>query len=68
MFVQLAHTLEEHQEVILNHYNFTNSTGPLEGANTKIQLMRCQAYGFRKYEFFKLKILGIHETHHALGG
>jgi transposase len=27
-----------------------------------IQLMKRQAYGFRDQQFFKLKILGIHET------
>lgn len=68
MLTQFADTLEEHQEGILNYYNFRISTGPLEGTNTKIQLMKRQAYGFRDYEFFKLKILGIHETHHALIG
>jgi hypothetical protein len=30
--------------------------------------MKRQAYGFRDHEFYKLKILGIHETKHALVG
>ena len=68
MLVQFADTLEEHQEGILNYYHYPISTGPLEGTNTKIQLMKRQAYGFRDQEFFKLKILGIHETKHALVG
>jgi transposase len=68
MLVQFADTLEEHQEGVLNYYEFPISTGPLEGTNTKIQLLKRQAYGFRDYEFFKLKILGIHETRHALVG
>jgi hypothetical protein len=33
-----------------------------------IQLMKRQAYGFRDYEFFKLKIMALHETKHALVG
>jgi transposase len=41
---------------------------PLEGTNTKIQAMKRQAYGFRDRTFFKLKILGLHETKHALVG
>lgn len=65
---QMANTIEEHQEGILNYYRFRISTGPLEGTNTKIQLMKRQAYGFRDDEFFKLKILGIHETRRALVG
>jgi Transposase len=61
-------TLEEHQDGILAYYDYPISTGPLEGTNTKVQAMKRQAYGFRDHEFFKLKILGIHETKHALVG
>jgi len=65
---QFADTLEEHQEGVLNYYDYRISTGPLEGTNTKIQLVKRQAYGFRDHEFLKLKILGIHETKYALVG
>jgi transposase len=68
MLKQFAKTLEEHQEGILNYYTYRISTGPLEGTNNKIKTMKRQAYGFRDQEFFKLKILGIHETHYALVG
>jgi transposase len=65
---QFADTLEEHQEGVLNYYDYRISTGPLEGTNTKIQLVKRQAYGFRDHEFLKLKILGLHETKYALVG
>ncbi len=68
MLIQFADTLEEYQEGVLAYYDYPISTGPLEGTNTKIQAMKRQAYGFRDREFFKLKILGIHETKHALVG
>jgi transposase len=68
MLQQFADTLEEHQQGILNYYDYPISTGPLEGTNTKIQLMKRQAYGYRDHEFFKLKILGAHETKYALVG
>jgi transposase len=68
MLVQFADTLEAHQEGVPNYYRYRLSTGPLEGTNTKIQAMKRQAYGFRDRDFFKLKILGIHETKHALVG
>jgi transposase len=68
MLSQFADTLEEHQAGVLAYYDYPISTGPLEGTNTKIQAMKRQAYGFRDREFFKLKILGIHETKHALVG
>jgi transposase len=68
LLVGLAKTLEAHQEGILAYYDCRISTGPLEGTNTKIQAMKRQAYGFRDQAFFKLKILGIHETKYALVG
>ena len=68
MLAQFADTLEQHQAGILNYYDYPISTGPLEGTNTKIQLMKRQAYGYRDHEFFKLKILGVHETRYALVG
>ena len=68
MLAQFADTLESYQEGILAYYDYPISTGPLEGTNTKIQAMKRQAYGFRDQTFFKLKILGIHETKHALVG
>ncbi len=68
MLIQFADTLERHREGILNYYEYPISTGPLEGTNNKIQTMKRQAYGFRDREFFKLKILGLHETKHALVG
>jgi transposase len=68
MLVQFADTLEEHEEGILAYYDYRISTGPLEGTNTKIQAMKRQAYGFRDQQFFKLKILAIHEAEYALVG
>jgi transposase len=68
LLAQFATTLEEHAEGILAYYDCPISTGPLEGTNTKIQVMKRQAYGFRDRAFFKLKILGIHEAKHALVG
>lgn len=68
MLERFAATLAKHAEGILAYYDYPISTGPLEGTNTKIQAMKRQAYGFRDREFYKLKILGIHETQYALVG
>jgi transposase len=68
MLEQFADTLEQHETGILAYYDYPISTGPLEGTNTKIQAMKRQAYGFRDLAFYKLKILGIHETQYALVG
>jgi transposase len=68
MLHQFAKTLRLHATGILAYYDYPISTGPLEGTNNKIKTMKRQAYGFRDPEFFKLKILGIHETRYALVG
>jgi transposase len=68
MLVKFADTLEKHREEILNYYDYRITTGRLEGTNTKIQVMKRQAYGYRDHEFLKLKILGIHESKYALVG
>lgn len=68
MLIQFAATLAEYQEGILAYYQYPISTGPLEGTNNKIKTLKRQAYGFRDHEFFKLRILGLHETKHALVG
>ena len=65
---KFADTIEAYQEGILNYYDYRISTGPLEGTNNKIKLMQRHAYGFRDHAFFKLKILGAHETKYALVG
>lgn len=68
MLAQFADTLEQHETGILAYYDYPISTGPLEGTNTKIQAMKRQAYGFRDLAFYKLKILGLHESQYALVG
>jgi transposase len=68
MLQRFARTLEEHRDGILAFYDYRISTGPLEGVNNKIKTMKRQAYGFRDREFFKLKILGLHQTKYALLG
>jgi transposase len=65
---QFAATLSMHRGGILAYYDYPISTGPLEGTNTKIQLLKRQAYGFRDHQFFKLKIYALHRTKYALVG
>jgi transposase len=62
MLQQMAKTLDGHRAGLLAYYEYPTSTGPLEGTNNKIKSMRWQVYGFRDHEFFKLKILAIHES------
>jgi len=65
---QFAKTLAAHRQGILSWYDYPISTGPLEGTNNKIKTMKRQAYGYRDLEFFKLKILALHQAKYALVG
>ena len=68
MLQPMAQTLAAHRSGLLAYYDVMISSGPMEGTNHKIKTRKRPAYGFRDLEFFKLKILGIHETRYALVG
>lgn len=68
MLRQMTKTLAAHRSGLLAYYDVMITSGPMEGTNNKIKTMKRQAYGFRDQEFFKLKILSIHETKYALVG
>jgi transposase len=65
---QMARTLAAHRSGLLAYYDVMISSGPMEGTNNKIKTMKRRAYGFRDREFFKLKILAIHETRYESVG
>jgi transposase len=65
---QMGKTLAAHRSGLLAYYDAMITSDPMEGTNNKIKTMKRQAYGFRDLEFFKLKILAIHETKYALIG
>jgi len=68
MLRQMAATLATYRSGLLAYYDVMITSGPLEGTNNKIKTMKRQAYGFRDREFFKLKILALHETRYELVG
>jgi transposase len=68
MLKKFADTLAGYKSGILAYYDYRISSGPLEGTSSKIKTMKRMAYGFRDMEFFKLKIMALHETTYALVG
>ena len=68
MLKKFANTLGAFRAGLLAYLDYPLSTGPLEGTNNKIKTMKRQAYGFRDMQFFKLKIMAIHEAKYALVG
>jgi transposase len=65
---QMAKTLALHRAGLLAFYDAWITSGPLEGTNNKIKTLKRAAYGFRDHEFFKLKLLALHETRYELIG
>jgi transposase len=65
---QMAKTLALYRSGLLAYYDAMITSGPLEGTNNKIKTLKRTAYGFRDHEFFKLKILALHETRYELVG
>lgn len=54
--------LLSHRDGIFNWYQHKISTGPLEGLNNKIKVLKRKAYGYRDMEYFMLKIYALHST------
>ena len=64
----MASTIEQRLEYILAWYDHRITTGPLEGLNNKIKVLKRSAYGYRDQEFFGLRILFLHESEFKLAG
>lgn len=64
----MARTLATHRFGILSYYDHPISSGPIGGTNNKIKTLKRPAYSYRDKEFFKLRIMGIHESKYALTG
>lgn len=58
---RFAKTLLDHWEGLLAYFAHSITSGPIEGVNNSIKVLKRKAYGFRDVEFFKLRILFIHE-------
>ena len=67
-FTKLADTLDDHRPGLLAWFSHRISTGPLEGLNNKIKVLKRQAYGFRDMEYFKLRLYFLHEAGLSLPG
>ncbi|MCR4667660.1 MAG: transposase, partial [Desulfovibrio sp.] len=61
-------TIAAYKSGILNWYDHPVSSGRFEGTNNKIKVRRRMVYGYGDLEFFKLRILAIHEAMYAFTG
>ena len=68
LLMNFAKSLAKHRYGLLAWYDYPISTGPLEGTNNKIKTLTRQAYGYRDFEFFRLKLFALHNSRYALLG
>ena len=66
--MKIGNTVAVYKFGILNWYDHPVSSGRLEGTNNKIKVLKRMAYGYRDQEFFKLRLLAIHEAKYAFTG
>ena len=67
-FKRLARTLDSHRAGLLAYFRHRISSGPIEGLNNKIKVLKRQAYGYRDMAFFKLRLYLLHHTPLMLAG
>jgi len=41
----------------LNYFEFRHTTSPIEGINNKLKLIKRRAFGFLKFESFRLRAI-----------
>lgn len=61
--IKMAATIMSVRTGILAWYDCCISTGPVEGINNKIKVMKRNAYGFRDDKYFELRLLSLHDCH-----
>lgn len=66
--VSVADTFQRHRDGILAWYDYQITNGKLEGINNKIKTMKRQAYGYRDMDFFRIKLLSLHDSTYPFSG
>ena len=66
--VKAARTILRHADGLLNYFEHRISNGKAEGINNKIKTLKRQAYGFRDMEYFKLRLLHLHQQRYSFSG
>ena len=56
-FKRLGKSLESWRDGILNYFGNPVSNAASEGLNNKIKVIKRRSYGFRDFEYFRLKVL-----------
>jgi transposase len=60
--IKVANSIMGYRTGILAWYDVRLSNGKVEGINNKIKVMKRDAYGFRDDEYFRLRLLSLHDV------
>ena len=67
-FVSFIKTYRNFEDIILNYFTHRRSSGPVEGINNKLKVIKRRGYGFRNvFNFMKRMILDINYRSQLLG-
>jgi len=55
-FHTFVNTIEKHKDTILNYFKGRRSSGPVEGANNKVKVVKRRAFGFRNITNFARRL------------
>jgi transposase len=67
-FARVATTLQQRRHGLLAYFEHRITSGPIEGTNNKIKVLKRQAYGFRDMAYFKLRLYFLHRANTQLVG
>jgi len=57
VFSEVTTTIRNHLDGICNYFRTRTTSGPMEGINNRIKLIKRQAYGFVNFENFRKRLL-----------
>ena len=63
---KFANTLLSHRSAITNYFDHPLTNGKVEGLINKIKVLKRQAYGYRNWNHFILRLFSIHQTRYSL--
>ncbi len=61
-FIKVVQTLQNWQTEILNSFTFGYTNGPIEGLNNQTKVIKRNAFGFKRYDRLRMRVLLHHQV------
>ncbi len=66
-FIKAIKTLQNWQKEIMNSFGYNLHNGYVEGLNNQTKVIKRQAFGFRRFDRLRRKVLLHHQYKHVQG-